>query len=141
MIQACTLETASPPMAEFTRHDREGGWELSVQRGPNTLLAKVKALGSEVFDAEPVVRRLWSLMSTHFSYRLILEVEGVEALTEQNIARLVALDERARAHGGFVRLSGLSPYNRSLLRESRFSNVFLAYRDFLEAVFGSAQEC
>jgi anti-anti-sigma regulatory factor len=112
------------------------GCELDVERGPDWLLVRVVSLDKHSPEAPSLAEELWSLMQRHFTYRLVLELDGVPALGSELVAQLGRLHDRIVDHGGVMRLCGLSPRNLRLLRAQGLDDRFLPYRDRHEAVMG-----
>jgi anti-anti-sigma factor len=114
------------------------GWELDVERGPGWLLVKIKSLDRSS-EEPPLADVLWGLLETHFTYRLVLELDQVRMLDSHLIGQLVQLYRQIRHHGGVMRLCGLSAYNLDVLRTCRLQDRFLPYRDREEAVMGCSR--
>jgi anti-anti-sigma factor len=80
--------------------------------------------------------QLWSVLDRHFTYRLVLELDRVQVLGSFLIGQLIQLHQRIEQHGGVLRVCGLSPHNRRVLRTCRLHNQFPPYRTREEAVMG-----
>lgn len=111
-------------------------WDLDVERGPDWLLVKIKTPENDLSAAPSLADQLWSLMERHFIYRLVLEMDDVEVLQTYLIGQLVMLHKRIRDHDGVIRLCGLSPYNRKVLRSCRLDDRLQTYGNRVEAVLG-----
>ena len=82
------------------------GCELDVERGPDWLLVRVRNLDLAESDAPPLAERLWQLLEQHFTYRLVLELDGVQVLNSHLIGQLAAVvpaDRGARWRDAVVR--------------------------------------
>ena len=101
------------------------GWELKVDRGPGWLWVKIERPEAYCVDTPPLAGEVWTQLERHFVYRLVLELDDVEILDSYLIGQLVLLDKRIREHGGLLRLTGLSPLNREVLRPSGDGQRFL----------------
>jgi anti-anti-sigma factor len=112
------------------------GCELEVERGPDWLLVRVRNLDLAESDAPPLAERLWRVLQQHFTYRLVLELNDVEALNSDLVGQLTKLYRRIEEHGGVMRLCGLSPHNRQVLHACRLDDRLLPYEDREEAVMG-----
>jgi anti-anti-sigma regulatory factor len=88
-------------------------------------------------DDERLAERLWHLMEDHCAYRIVLELDELEAIDSAFVQQLGRLDGLARDHGGFLRLCGLSPRDWQLVVRHGLGDVFPPYRDRQEAVFAS----
>ena len=116
-------------------------WELSIDRGPNWLLVKATCQGDDASAETSLAETLWTLMERHLTYRLVLELDDCESELSQ---QLISLDERARAHNGFVRLCGLPKRKRQQARRTRNNDVYEllpVYESRLDAVFGYHRPC
>jgi len=111
-------------------------WELDVERGPNWLLVKVGKPQGSLWEMHPLADTLRSLMEKHFTYRLVLELDNIDLSSSELIGELVALDNWIRGRQGVMRLCGISPRNREILRRRWPNGLFSAYQDRLEAVRG-----
>jgi len=112
------------------------GWELDVDRGPAWLLVRVHRPRQPMADAPPLSEVVWSLLEQDFIYRVVLELNELRRLDDRLIEQLIDLHDRIAAHGGLLRLCGLSPYNRRLLLERGLDDRFVPYEDREEAVMG-----
>src|SRR3990172_13439935 len=112
------------------------GCELDVERGPDWLLVRVRNLDLLESEAPALAEHLWSLLQQHFTYRLVLELDGVQMLNSYLIGQLIQLYRRIEEHDGVLRLCGLSPYNRQVLHACRLDDRLLPYGDREEAVMG-----
>ena len=116
--------------------DLAPGWTMDLDRGPDWLFVRLRQpkhpTTLEVELAEPV----WDALEQAFSYRLVLELEELQLMRSWTIGELVKLHKRITAHGGTMRLSGLSDANQSVLRMCRLDGCFPQYRDRHDAVMG-----
>jgi anti-anti-sigma regulatory factor len=113
------------------------GWELKVDRGPNWLWVKIERPEPYCVDTPPLAEEVWAQAERHFVYRLVLELDDVEVLDSYLIGQLVLLQRRIREHGGILRLSGISPLNREVLRTHGLDGRFSIYGSLTEAVMGA----
>jgi anti-anti-sigma factor len=112
------------------------GCELDVERGPGWLLVRVRNIDPSGSESTRLAERLWRLLQQHFTYRLVLELDEVELLNSLLVGQLVKLRRRIEEHDGVLRLCGLSPYNRQVLRTCRLNDRLLPYEDRESAVMG-----
>lgn len=84
------------------------GWLLEVERGPDWLFIKPRPTGD--LDRVPfdLCEALWEQLETHFTYRLVLELDDVPELPSRLIGQLIMLHNRIDRHGGVLRLCGLN---------------------------------
>jgi anti-anti-sigma regulatory factor len=115
-----------------TAHD----WDLQVERGPGWLLVKVGPPSAKAREMPSLADRLQSLLEDHFTYRLVLELDQIDRMNRDFIGELLALFQWIRAHGGVMRLCGLSAHNEELLDRCGLNCLLPAYEDRLGAVFG-----
>jgi anti-anti-sigma factor len=111
------------------------GCELEVERGPDWLLVRVAGL-DPADPVPPMAEQVWDALQQHFTYRLVLELDQISLLTSTLIAQLLQLYRRIEQHGGVMRLCGLSPHNREVLRTCRVSDHLTPYQSRQEAVMG-----
>jgi hypothetical protein len=113
------------------------GWELDVDRGPDWLFVRVRCPDLPVDELPPLADSIWRLMSQHFCYRLVLELEEIHLLHSRLLGQLVLLHKRLANHeGGLLRICGLSLPNRVVLATSRLENRFPNYENREQAVMG-----
>jgi anti-anti-sigma regulatory factor len=112
------------------------GYELDVERGPDSLLVRVTQVDPDVADMGDFAEHLWSLLQQHFTYRLVLELDVVGMLTGQLVGQLAELYERIERHDGLMRICGLSPENRAVLQVCGLEDRLVFYRDREEALMG-----
>lgn len=113
------------------------GWHLDVEQSPDWLFVKVKTTRQEAWGTPPLAEQLWELLQQYAVCQLVLELEQLELLHSYLVGQLVLLYKRICAHGGALRLSGLSPRNQEVLRVSRLGDSFPPYRNREEAMQGS----
>lgn len=113
------------------------GWELEVERGPGWLFVKPHwSEPDESPEVHSLADQIWSLLEQHFVYRVVLDLDEMGNLDPPALAQLVKLYRRCHDHGGCMRLCGLNPYNRRLLRLRGLSGLFPAHESPEEAVMG-----
>ncbi len=113
------------------------GWELKVDRGPGWLWVKIERPEAYCDDTPPLADEVWTQLERHFVYRLVLELDDVEILDSYLLGQLISLDKRIRGHGGLLRLTGVSPLNREVLRTHGLDGRFSIYGDLTEALMGA----
>jgi anti-anti-sigma factor len=112
------------------------GFDLEVERGPDWLLVRVRSMAPSDPGDVSFAEHVWGLLQQHFTYRLVLELDGVGVLDSQLIGQLIQLYRRIERHDGVLRLCGLSAYNRQVLHTCRLDGCLPAYEDRQEAVMG-----
>jgi len=112
------------------------GWEADVHRGPDWLIVKLRCPQWSFPETESLADRIWALLQRHFVYRLVLELDELELLTTPLLGQLVVLDRRIRERSGLLRLCGLSPQNREVLRVHGLLGRLPAYGCPRDAVMG-----
>jgi len=116
----------------------DSGCEMDVERGPDCLLVRLRNLDASDPGSTQLAERLWTLMRQHFARRLVLELDDVGLLNSPLIGQFLLLYKRIEAHDGVMRLCGLSPYNRQVLRRCRLDDRLLPYADRREAVMAGS---
>ncbi|MEN6496609.1 MAG: STAS domain-containing protein [Thermoguttaceae bacterium] len=111
-------------------------WEFDVRRGPGWLLVRLLAPSDGSPHLPPLADQLWSLLESHFVYRLVLELHEIRRLDRPLLGQLVQLYRRIHQHGGMVRLCGLSPLNRRILENHGLIGRLPPYENVEEAVMG-----
>ena len=113
------------------------GFKLSVDRGPNWLFVKLRPKRRFTDDITQVADHLWSIASRHFIYRLVLELEELDAMPAVMIEQLVLLHERLTQCDGALRICGLSDDCAEALRECQLDAALPNYATRQDAVLGS----
>jgi anti-anti-sigma regulatory factor len=113
------------------------GLELNVDRGPNWLFVKLRAGQDAPPDVPQIADKLWSISSRHFIYRLVLELEDLEALPSGMMSQLVMLQERLSQCGGALRICGLSPECEESLQSCHLDSALPNHASREAAVMGS----
>ena len=117
--------------------DVTGGWVHGLERGPGWLFIRLceapRSAGNECSLADAV----WSLVEQHFVYRIVLECDDVPRLTAAQIDQLALLRERVNAHGGIVRLSGLSRASVAAIEHRGLSRALPDYDSREDAVMAN----
>ncbi len=67
------------------------------------------------------------------THRLVLELDQVDVLGSHLIGQLVLLDKWMSEHGGVLRLCGLSPRNRRVLKRCHLDGRFPVYGNRIDA--------
>jgi hypothetical protein len=83
-----------------------------------------------------VADELWALMSRHFTYRLVLEMDELGTLPGGMPEQLAELRKRVAERGGSLRLCGLSHDCEAELSESKLAKALPNHRDRAAAVWG-----
>lgn len=113
------------------------GWALHVERGPEWLFVRVEAPAHGGIDAPPLAQSLWSLLESHFTYRVVVELQDLRLLDSYLVGQLVLLHKRIHSHGGVLRLCGLSEHNQQVLRDCQLGGRLPHYGNREEAIWGS----
>jgi hypothetical protein len=112
-------------------------WEFNVDRGPDWLFVKIKPPEKPVSSSLKLADGLWSILSKHFTYRLVLEMQEIERLPSELVDELAALWNRIEKQGGTLRLCGLSDLCQEALNKCRLGRMLRNYGSRAEAVLGS----
>lgn len=112
------------------------GWQYDLERGPECLFVRLRT-DEQHADAEPpLAGQLWSALDEHMIYRLVLELDQIELLRSYLIGQLLLLGRRLHAHGGMLRLCGLSANNRLALATLQLEDHLPTYNNRFDAVVG-----
>ena len=129
-------------------------WQLDVARGPGCvivrphhldpkLLAEAATVADDAAADEPTVSEIatlaediWDILEKHLTYRVVLDMDEVVQLTSRLLGQLVALQSRVDAHGGTVRVCGLSASNENVLDVTHLRSRIPCYDTRGEAVHG-----
>src|SRR5688572_4763293 len=112
------------------------GWNLSVERGPDWLFIKLQATPGATADFANLAEQVWQVVQQHFTYRVVLELEGLSMLPSSLIGQLVLLHKRLHMQGGVLRLCGLPATQQKVMTASRLDERFPHYSSREEAVWG-----
>jgi anti-sigma B factor antagonist len=111
-------------------------WSVEIDRGPDWMFLRLQPPRNGDTGEIPLAEMIWEKLEQSFCYRAVLELENVKFLRSWLVGELVRLHKRIAAHGGMLRLSGLSPANQDVLRICRLDDHFPAYRNRTDAVMG-----
>lgn len=109
---------------------------IEVDLGPDWIF--VKPVGADLRNAEfsGFAEAVWRLLEQADLHRVVLELELLPILRSLLIGELVMLHKRVHAHGGLLRICGLSDNNHEVLRISRLDSRFPQYANRGAAVMG-----
>lgn len=113
------------------------GWSVDVSRGPDWLFVRLHEDRDHEMDTTGLADSLWNLLQQQFTYRLVLELDGLSTLPSSLLSELVRLYRRIHAQGGLMRLCGLSEEHLELMRLTRLQRCFPHYDSLTEAVMGT----
>lgn len=117
-----------------------GGYEISVNRGPNWLFLRLG--GSPTGKAASLGEQLWGVVSKHFVYRVVLEFSSdTQSLSTKEVQQLDEFRKQLESHDGALRVCGLSKKCAERLEqqcsESKTRSRLTSHATVVEAVFGS----
>ncbi len=112
------------------------GWELDVDQGSGWLFVKIRCPRQDRWEPPPLADGVWRLLQQRVLLRLVLQLDEIEVLSSRLLGQLILLYKRISSRGGVMRLCGLSPGNREVLRLCRLDERFVCYRNRDEAVLG-----
>ncbi len=112
------------------------GWTVSVERGPDWLFIRLQIVPEMAEDFSSLAEQVWHIVEQHFTYRVVLELQGRPFLSSSLLGQLVLLHKRLHVHGGVLRLCGLSSDQQRAIAASRLEARFPAYQNREEAVWG-----
>lgn len=111
-------------------------WEFCVERGPGWLIVKPIPVGANGAPALDLAQTLWALLEQQFTYRLVLEMDHVEQLSDELADELVLLQKWIDHQGGVLRLCGLKEACREELMQTALCSRMGDYRTRAEAILG-----
>lgn len=109
-------------------------WSLTVERGPNCLVLQMHTENSVSNDGLHLADTIWMILEKHFVYRVVIEMERVDELSDYLLRELIALSHRLRSREGMLRLCGLSDANRRVLRKACLDGRLPSYETRHHAV-------
>ena len=115
------------------------GWTAAVERGPDWVFVRLES-HTAAMDASGVAEELWSVLEKHFTYRLIVELEGVGMLASSLIGQLMMLQKRVHAQGGLMRICGLNQGAQNALMFSRLHSYLPIYDNRHDALLGRPKQ-
>ncbi|MEX2173516.1 MAG: STAS domain-containing protein [Pirellulaceae bacterium] len=84
----------------------------------------------------PLAETIWGSLEQAFCHRVVVELDDVHFLRSWLVGELVRLHKRVTAHGGMMRVCGLSAASQDVLRTCRLLDRFPAYANRTAAVMG-----
>jgi anti-anti-sigma regulatory factor len=112
---------------------------MEVERGPNWLFVKLRSHGVPPDKVPQIADRLWSIASRHFVYRLVLELDELEAMPSDLLGQLVLLQERLAQCDGALRICGLSPECEETMQDRQMETALPNHSTRTQAVMGSGE--
>ncbi len=112
---------------------------MEVERGPNWLFVKLRSHGTPLDEVPQIADKLWSIASRHFIYRLVLELDELEAMPSDLMGQLVVLQERLSQCDGALRICGLSTECEETLHDCQADTALPNHPSRAEAVMGSGE--
>ncbi|TWT31019.1 hypothetical protein KOR34_43930 [Posidoniimonas corsicana] len=96
------------------------GQHCRIDRGPNWLFVRLPKT-SAGSPTEHLVDEMWEICSRHFTYRLVVELDDLQAMPEQLASQLDELRSKLTAQGGALRLCGANTKCEQTLSGSHFA--------------------
>ena len=119
-------------------HELVDGWEVELDRGPDWLFVRIIPPTTTSTIAPQLANALWELMDNQFTYRMVLELDGVLVLNSHLLGELLRLNRQVESQAGMLRICGLNQGNHDVLRLSRLQSQFACYPTRGAAVMGNA---
>lgn len=110
---------------------------FDVDRGPDWMFVRLNTDDAGWADAQPVAESVWAILDQNFTYRVVVELDRVPLLRSYLIGQFILLARRIHAHGGVLRICGLSETNQQVLRTCGLTDMLHNYRDRGDAVMCS----
>ncbi len=109
-------------------------WQLTVQRGPESVFVKVLP-GSDSDAPADLAERVTEIADQHFASRVILELDAIQVLNSPILGQLdQASPSNSSRRGGLLRLCGINEFNRRVVELSRLEGVLPCYGSRHEAI-------
>jgi anti-anti-sigma regulatory factor len=112
------------------------GWRTELEHGPDWLFVKLHGPQGDDADATGLAEGLLTLLREELTRRMVLELEGLETVTDDFVDELLQLRDSLEAEGGLLRLCGLSREHQERLRMTDTICRLPQFRDREEAVMG-----
>ena len=111
-------------------------WTTEIDRGPDWLFVRPRPPRQGDTGEIALAEMIWQKLEQSFCHRVVLELDDVTFLRSWMVGELVRLHKRVTAHGGILRLCGVSAANEEVLRICRLDDRFPVYRNRTDAVMG-----
>ena len=111
-------------------------WTTDIDRGPDWLFVRLRPPRQGDTGEIALAEMIWQKLEQSFCHRVVLELNDVTFLRSWMVGELVRLHKRVTAHGGMLRLCGVSVASQDVLRTSRLDDRFPSYRNRTDAVMG-----
>jgi anti-anti-sigma regulatory factor len=115
-----------------------GDWDFEVERGPDWLFVQPRRLRASGAGGAKFAEQVWAILEQHFTHRVVLELDRVDALNSHLVSQLLLLKKRIASCEGMIRLAGLSERNEEVLSACGLDGCFPCYRNREDAVMGHA---
>jgi anti-anti-sigma factor len=113
------------------------GVSFDVDRGPDWIFVRVSPPEPAAVETPQLAEAVWALLEQSFVYRVVLELDRIQLLRSYMVGQLIMLAKRVHAHGGVLRICGLSSVNEDVLRCCQLAEQLPNFRDRGDAVMGS----
>lgn len=112
-------------------------WGIQVNRGPGWLYVHLQPGRANPSD---IAERIWAAADRHFTYRIVLEMDDVDAVSRQLAEQLAALEERVMDRHGTLRYCGLTPSCFNVLRDCQLERPMSKFDTRTDAVRGHQRQ-
>lgn len=107
---------------------------LSVERGPNWLFLRLHPSKSKNY--ETLADQLWAVLSCHFIYRVVLELDEFKTLPPVMVDQLAELQSRIADRGGWLRLCGTTEAAQRAVEDAGLDDLLRSHTCRAYAVAG-----
>ena len=107
---------------------------LGVERGPNWLFLRLHPSKSKNY--ETLADQLWAVLSCHFIYRVVLELDEFKPLPPGMIDQLAELQSRIADRGGWLRLCGTTEAAQRSVEDAGLDDLLRSHTCRAYAVAG-----
>ena len=112
------------------------GWTMAFDRGPDWLFVRISPPHHGDTAEIALGDAIWERLEQAFTYRVVVEMEEVQALHPWIVNELCKLHDQISDHDGVMRLCGLSDGNHCVLEKLQVADRFPQYRNRTECVMG-----
>lgn len=116
------------------------GLHCRVDRGPNWLFIKLDpahAVTHSPAEARRWVDKMWDICTRHFTYRLVVELDDLEDMSDDLVMHLKGLSDRLAEHGGALRVCGARSKCERKLAGNHFGFALRNHQNRAAAVLGA----
>ncbi len=108
---------------------------LEIDRGPNWLFVKFHP-GRSKAELAKMGDELWTVAENHFVYRMVVEMEEIDTLTDDLVRQLAKLREQLEEQEGALRVCGLQKSCAAKLENFHLDHTLQSHASRESAILG-----